>query len=586
MRRLQFALFFVTLLAGTFGWAEWLATTPASGEGYPAQQWIDAIYRAIQLFLGNLDRPNDVAPQLPLALQMARFAAPLVTVWAVIELITGELSVWPGVIWARLRRSDEYAVVGFGGVGQAIAESLTRQPRARGGAGSRRIVVLDRHLDAAKQRLARSIGTQIWGRDVLLLTARGRWVTGLGRAKRIYIAAGSDAENLAIAAVLVPALGARARDLWVHIDDYALLERLRDIDPAEHQAGSILPRYFCLREAAVEKLLIEDAPVTDIRPPLRRMHLGVVGIDQFTRLLVENAALYGGLGAPSFQKPKVTLIATDAATAVVELKARHPAIGEWIDVDALEASPKALCWVDHEPRFAQFEAPDAVSHWIFAEHHLPQALALYRGMTTEKRTAARITVASGFDASQAQVAGAVTSSQRAGVGFYGALREAAPWSIALNEELEAVARGFHDKWSGTGDPTYDELPETMRISNWRAALHALLKLRYLGFGGLDPCAPAFGLADADFNRLEAMLDQPDLLAGLGQFEYIRWCVDRVLDGWTAAATRDDIRRTRPQLEHGRGNYHRLNPDEVEKDRNQIASLVETLRAASKRGRRH
>lgn len=586
MRLPQLITFGIVLIAGAIGWMDWLTIiSKQPALWFDPLQWLDAFYRSIQLFLGNFDRPGGAGNNLPIELQLARFFAPMVTIWAVVELITGELLKWPGVLWSRVSRRREYLVIGLGTAGQAIARALARQPPALAGTLRRaRITVLDRHLDAHKQRFANSLGLYLIGRDALLLGKRMRWVAGVARAKRIYVATGSDAENLAIAATFAEWLGPEAGRIWVHIGDYGLLDRLRDIDPAEHVAKPHRPRYFSLREAAVEKLYGEDAPVTEtMSAGLECTHIAVVGTDAFSRILIEGAALYASFGPPKFSKPRATVIAPSASRFLKELKARHPALGDWIDLEARNIAPGALCWSTEDACISEYEAATArVTHWIFAEQHLPEALALYRGMTTTQRAAAKIFVASEFDASQAPVAGGVSNRQRISVDFYGSMRDAAPWSIALNSQLEELGREFHEKWRegmlalGHKADAYEKISETARISNWRAAVHAMLKLRYLNFGSLDPCEHALGLSKADVNRLRDLLDQTDIVAGLGQFEYIRWCVDRILDGWTYAEERDDVRRTRPQLKHGRGRYHELLPADVQKDRDQTHVLLAWL----------
>src|SRR5690606_23009363 len=64
------------------------------------------------------------------------------------------------------------------------------------------------------------------------------------------------------------------------------------------------------------------------------------------------------------------------------------------------------------------------------------------------------------------------------------------------------------------------------------------------------------------------------LPGLAALEHRRWTADRVIDGWSYAAIRDDDRKYHPLLE--RGDYSSLPEVEQKKDRDQIRTMLSSV----------
>ena len=58
---------------------------------------------------------------------------------------------------------------------------------------------------------------------------------------------------------------------------------------------------------------------------------------------------------------------------------------------------------------------------------------------------------------------------------------------------------------------------------------------------------------------------------LAALEHRRWAADRVIDGWSYAATRDDDRKYHPLLE--RADYAAIAEIEQQKDRDQIRTVL-------------
>ena len=160
------------------------------------------------------------------------------------------------------------------------------------------------------------------------------------------------------------------------------------------------------------------------------------------------------------------------------------------------------------------------------------------------------------------------------VQLFGNMREAAPSSTAINPHLRGLAETIHESWRGAGSRALHEMSMTKQLSNYRAAVHALLKLRLLGFTGIDPEKPNFGLA-GELDKLEQLAIDRQAMA---RFEHIRWCADRSLDGWLPSdGERPERERRHMLLAEGREKYAELSDGEKKKDDRQITSIIDYVR---------
>ncbi len=154
---------------------------------------------------------------------------------------------------------------------------------------------------------------------------------------------------------------------------------------------------------------------------------------------------------------------------------------------------------------------------------------------------------------------------------------------------DEAARLLHQAYSaGRGKSAgastdWNHLPETYRRANRRSADHIAAKLFSLGLTSeRDPHAPILVERHA-YQRAIAPLatGEDERLEMLAALEYRRWCADRVIDGWSYAATRDDDRKHHPLLEPGERNAI---PDvERQKDRDQIRTVLSSVVIADRKG---
>ena len=141
--------------------------------------------------------------------------------------------------------------------------------------------------------------------------------------------------------------------------------------------------------------------------------------------------------------------------------------------------------------------------------------------------------------------------------------------------LHAAYTGGAGKSAGAATG-WNHLPETYRRANRRSADHIAAKLFSIGLTSEhDAHAPVLVERHAR-QRLVAPLqaDSDPRLPLLAALEHRRWSADRVIDGWSYAATRDDDRKHHPLLE--RADYDALPEIEQRKDREQIRTVLSSV----------
>ncbi len=154
---------------------------------------------------------------------------------------------------------------------------------------------------------------------------------------------------------------------------------------------------------------------------------------------------------------------------------------------------------------------------------------------------------------------------------------------------DEAARLLHEAYrrnaarSAGAGTDWNRLPETYRRANRRSADHIAAKLFSLGLSSEhDAHAPILVERNAHRQIIAPLLatadERLDLLAAL---EHRRWSADRVIDGWSFAATRDDDRKHHPLLD--RGDYSKLPPAERQKDQEQVRTVLSSIVASEGSG---
>ncbi|WP_436527100.1 NAD-binding protein [Actinoplanes sp. HUAS TT8] len=284
---------------------------------------LNLTYNTLQLFVLGADPLQD-AVRIPLALQIARFAAPAVTLYAFFEagrvLLAAELRRW------RARRSRGHVVVcGDTSVARTLAERLHR-------AGRRVIWVRTRPIGPLELRRRTLLGVQGDARDPDVL--RG---AAAGHAAVVYLCTGESAANLAIAAAVSRLAPPGRSDLaiyaQIHEPDWALTLQARRLGVPDVAAQRL--DFFHLDELAV-RVLLARSPLL-VRPDGSVPRVLVAGDSSLARsLLVELARHWRLHRRVPGSRVEVDFVAPDAARAVEQLARRHPGLRDGCRITTYE----------------------------------------------------------------------------------------------------------------------------------------------------------------------------------------------------------------------------------------------------------
>jgi hypothetical protein len=154
---------------------------------------------------------------------------------------------------------------------------------------------------------------------------------------------------------------------------------------------------------------------------------------------------------------------------------------------------------------------------------------------------------------------------------------------------DEAARRLHEAYTGGAAASanaatdWNHLPETFRRANRRSADHIAAKLFSIGLTSEhDAHAPILVERHAHQRTIAPLQSDDDpRLPALAALEHRRWTADRVIDGWSYAAIRDDDRKYHPLLE--RGDYAGLPEVEQKKDRDQIRTVLSSVVVADGKG---
>jgi hypothetical protein len=517
------ALFWVVVI--TLGIGGFVQQGHESGQPRP---FTDVLYLTLQL--ATLDYDGSNGP-MNWRLQIGRFVVPVMAASTVLQtasvVFTAEFN------RLRISRSNRHTVVaGLGDVGQRLATALA--------ASGERVVAVDPEPArvAAARDAHEGIAAIVGDPADPAMLSRVR----IDRARRLVVAAGDDALNVAVASAAAAAVGQRRQALRcaVQLSDVELASLLRaaDLDAA----GGVRLSYFSLHERAARALLSENPP---FESPAG--HPLVIGLGQFGRSLVvalgqQWAHLHPG------EPMRATLIDANASGRWAELSLRHPALvdvcrPQLVDLDLEQPSAAGLA------EFARLLEEDPPS-WVAVvvdDERLALANAVFLHQRFDRESVpvvVRMGSASGLGALLDPVSGSEQAVPGVRVfpfldrtctlesvdgGIREQLAEAVHQDYLAAQPADAPAGGLRRPWGELDDDERDL--SRRRVDGIVGDLAAIgCELQPLRRWG----DPAVHLTEEEI----------ELLA---EREHRRWYDDRVAAGWTHGEVRDDGAKRNPLL---------------------------------------
>ena len=152
----------------------------------------------------------------------------------------------------------------------------------------------------------------------------------------------------------------------------------------------------------------------------------------------------------------------------------------------------------------------------------------------------------------------------------------------LDREPDRLAKEIHETYlkfesGGEAAAPWPKLKERFRNSNRRAVAHTQAKLASLGFD-ISPLTREFSIElDRPTIRTgEKLFRNATELMNIARLEHDRWSADRLVDGWRYGPTRDNLKRTHPNLVP----FDELPPDIAAYDIRLVARLADWIGTGS------
>ena len=526
-------LFLATLYLGTLGFLEYHRS---QGGSLPI---VDAIYASIRLFQVDM---GDVSGDLPLALQIARFLAPALGLFAVGGALAGifrkELRA------ARLARKKGHAVVC--GVGRKASALIQGCHAAR-----IKVVAIDSTPDNRLLRACEDAGDHVLHDDA---TRPGCLEAAQVRnARYVFVTTGDDSANIEVASRVFNlarnrgTAGSKAPlDCYIHLVDRDTHDLFKQHRVFQEAVTSVGVHVFNIFDSAARLLwrecLLPRGPLEVAES--RRMHVVIGGLGHLGEAVLLRIARSGHFA--NGRKVAVTVVDREAEAVRERLAYRYPMLTSICDLEFLSGEidrPETARRVG-----AALAAPGQIGTVVLCldrdYENLAIALRWVPHLAADVRVYVRLSTAAGLtEMLDAEHSDSALARQ---VDGFGLIHRCCELKAVLAEEISAFARSFHaayvrERLKSGASPSdaalrpWDELDEAYRESSCEQAEHMEVKLRTYGFTS-DPKAPK--LPDAfDDAQVEV----------LGRMEHARWCAERWLAGWTYGPEKSRERRISPHL---------------------------------------
>ncbi|WP_067479983.1 RyR domain-containing protein [Actinomadura hibisca] len=550
--RLLFGLAAPTaLLLGVVGFEEYLQRRPDLGRSAA-----DVLYYSLQLYV--LDpTPLDGKGPYPVALEIARFLAPAVTVYAIVD------AVWT-LCAERLRRfrlsraRGHCLVSGDGPAPRVLAERLA--------AAGERVITIGPAGEGAPLHRRHLSGDATDG-DLLL-------AAGLRGAKALYAFGSESAANARVALTaqrLLPGRKARPFRTYMYVNDPDLCQVLRARRLGLGGSGGFRLDFFNPAQIAA-RVLLETHPLNPGDRSFLVLGLNGFGRETVVELARQHRLLEPAPGTPDgARRPVLTAVDRDARRILDGLVRRYPILRSWetvaidlapedfrLDEAVGDAPPDRTILCHRDPDLALHTALASVRLWRGAPGSI--VVAVDQDTTYGRAFAARD-------------GGALLDGLAGRLVVHGVLDAACDPARIGDDLIEQLARAIHDhyvvnqtrrgrtRWDNPALVPWARLPEDLRTANREQALGISGKLAAVG-ATLAPHVgegPPFCFED----------EEVELLA---RVEHVRWVEERGRAGWSFGPHRDDERRLHPQMK----DWAALDEENREKDRDAVRALPRIL----------
>jgi hypothetical protein len=541
--------------------------------GQPGISVLDLVYYDLQLFVIDSAPLQDGGP-FPPALEVARFAAPAATAYALVAATQAILA--RQVELLRVRRARGHTIVCGG---QVHAGFLAQQLRAAG----QRVVLID--PSPATSMAVSPPPPGVWHvvgdpRDPAVLRRAG------APHAREVVAITTDSAVNAEVAVAIGELGATRRSApvtcFAEVNDRELCAALVAQTVMAHDALQVRLEFFNQHDRAARSL-VDRYPLPADRDSAPRVL--VVGAGPLGRAVVAELARRWDQRRSSHRAPPLGLCVLDTRVSAEQLRDRIPFVRAVCNLHARAADPAEVTSV------AELMVPDDTgaarppTHVYVCLGSDDDGMAF--GLTAVRllsasnprpdlRLVIAVTNSTVFGRVLTAPATSLPSLGPSQLCLHNVVETVYSMDVMRGGMVEDIAKAVHEGYvraaQARGDTVatnpsmapWGRLPESLKESNRSQAADIGNKLRSIDCAVVPTTTDAAPLALRDHE-----------LERLARLEHERWLQERGRQGWSYGSVRDDRRKLHPDFVE----WAELSDESKDKDREAVRNIPRLLRAA-------
>lgn len=431
--------------------------------------------------------------------------------------------------------------------------------------------------------------TKLWDRGVKVVTHDGNFTdvlesVGAARAKTLIAMRDHFDDNVTLCRVaLSPSLKNLSLQCKCMIEPLAEKRAFRAEDYFEAEVLSRL-RVFNESELIARRIFNEFPPDINVAETNQRVHVLLVGLSSVGQAIVQQMARMGHYR--SGLRPKITIVDRDSEAKWSALTVRLPAIEDYVVVEKIEID------LDHI-------TPQILDQWLEDADPITMVYVCRKNEISNLRIA-RLLLDRQIEQSRQRdmnIADVVALDPPGGsvlsdfytygnhgghfhvfslVGVDGNAEGSAVTRGLLTDIDDSRARSIHDAYRAKdlammeqnpdhqvhpNSRPWDDLPENIRDANRMVGDHFEIKMR------------AIGCRLGAIGNVEETTLSKDELEVLSIMEHRRWWADRALNGWRFGSSRDDAKKTHPNMVP----YQDLSEADKQKDRDSVIEMTKILR---------
>jgi hypothetical protein len=543
----------VSLLTGAWGWIKYYEILN------DAVGFDTALLKSMQLFLLNAEFGTH---PIPLALNIARFASPLLLATAIIKQLVFATSKRMDAIIVNLTFKNHYVICGLGAVGYKIASDCLKN--------GNKLVVIEKDADKVYMNdIIRRGAVVIIGDATDPHTLKK---AGAGKASVLFATTALDTVNIQISFLVKgiikskPAKRSSALKCFIHIAESSTNSLLYNSEYCQTNDSEFDLMPFNINNFAANIVLDTYAPekyADSVMISAQPLHVFIIGLGNIGESLLLNFArnCHYPCNVPGnndendiFRKNTVHLVDTNVQERLDEVRSLYPKLDHIVDVrvintptksfgrndfnDLLTKNPIKTVYVCLEDDVERFAITQNLKEFL-NKHEVDVVNMIPVISNIESLAKEDCTLLGSCDKKSNTI-------QR-----FNIIEETCKIDILLRERIDNTAKVLNamDLKSSqlvdiaTVDKKWESAAEVFRQSSRYSAEHLKVKLRVMGLDW-NTVTP---------DDVKKKLDSDATLSEtLEHIEHIRFVAERFLDGWEPASEvqKEEIRSLRKAAENG------------------------------------